>query len=240
MRCAGNFHPEWGYFAPAPSFMRTVRIALVATAVGATAGAGVVVSLVERPAADVGDTPIAAHALVTSVQAVAPEVVSASPVDKPAVAQAQAQAQVPVPVPVQAEAPVQAQAQVPVQPQAQPAVESQMSPPTGGPAQSVGAREAITTSTPQAPASVAAPVEVPPATEASPTQARDEATVAPDAAPAQKKATKKHRSAGYDAFRRRHANDGDVRKKWTATDRGLGSLLLRLFSASTGSPSYPN
>ena len=232
MRCAGNFHPEWGYFAPAPSFMRTVRIAVVATAVGATAGAGVVVSLVERPAADVGDTPIAAHALVTSVQAAAPEVVSASPVNKPAVAQAQ------VPVPVQAE--VQAQAQVPVQAQAQPAVESQMSPPTGGPAQSAGAREASTTSTPQAPASVAALVEVPPATEASPTQARDEATVAPDAAPAQKKATKKHRSAGYDAFRRRHANDGDVRKKWTATDRGLGSLLLRLFSASTGSPSYPN
>ena len=239
MRCAGNFHPEWGYFAPAPSFMRTVRIAVVATAVGATAGAAVVVSLVERPAADVGDTPIAAHALVTSVQAAAAKAVSASPVNKPAVAQAQ----VPVQVPVQA--PVQAQAQVPVQAQAQPAVESQISPPTGGPAQSAGAREASTTSTPQAPASVAAPAlvevpPVPPATEASPTQARDEATVAPDAAPAQKKATKKHRSAGYDAFRRRHANDGDVRKNWTATDRGLGSLLLRLFSASTGSPSYPN
>ena len=55
MRSAGNFHPEWGYLAPAPSFMRTVRIAVVATAIGATAGAGVVVSLVERPAADVGD-----------------------------------------------------------------------------------------------------------------------------------------------------------------------------------------
>ncbi len=49
MRSAGNFHPEWGYLAPAPSFMRTARIALVATAIGATAGAIVVVSLVAAP-----------------------------------------------------------------------------------------------------------------------------------------------------------------------------------------------
>ena len=39
MRSAGNFSPEWGYLAPAPSFMRTARVVLVATAVGATAGA---------------------------------------------------------------------------------------------------------------------------------------------------------------------------------------------------------
>lgn len=51
MRSAGNFNPEWGYLAPAPSFMRSVRIAAVAAAVGASAGAAVVFSLLDRPAA---------------------------------------------------------------------------------------------------------------------------------------------------------------------------------------------
>ena len=50
MRGAANFNPEWGYLAPAPSFMRTVRIVVVAAAVGASAGAAVVFSLVDRPA----------------------------------------------------------------------------------------------------------------------------------------------------------------------------------------------
>jgi hypothetical protein len=70
MRSAGNFHPEWGYLAPAPSFMRTARIALVATAIGATAGAVVVVSLVARPGAETDTTSIAAHALVTTAPVV--------------------------------------------------------------------------------------------------------------------------------------------------------------------------
>jgi hypothetical protein len=52
MRSAGNFSPEWGYLAPAPSFLRTARIVIVAATVGATAGAAVVFSLVDRPAAD--------------------------------------------------------------------------------------------------------------------------------------------------------------------------------------------
>jgi hypothetical protein len=75
MRSAGNFHPQWGYLAPAPSFLRGARIALVATAVGAIAGAAVVVSLLERPGAD-ADNSIAAHTLVTSapVAATAPPV----------------------------------------------------------------------------------------------------------------------------------------------------------------------
>lgn len=70
MRSAGNFNPEWGYLAPAPSLMRTLRVVLVATAVGATAGAAVVISLVDRPA-NSGDktASAAAHAIVTSVQA---------------------------------------------------------------------------------------------------------------------------------------------------------------------------
>jgi hypothetical protein len=70
MRSAGNFSPEWGYLAPAPSFMRTARVVIVATAIGATAGAGVVLSLVDRSATVEADmTPLAAHAIVTSVQA---------------------------------------------------------------------------------------------------------------------------------------------------------------------------
>lgn len=61
MRYAGNSHPEWGYLAPAPSFLRTARIVIVATAVGATAGAGVVFALVDRPAAE---SSVAARTLV--------------------------------------------------------------------------------------------------------------------------------------------------------------------------------
>ncbi len=58
---AMNFHPEWGYLAPAPSFLRTMRTVLVATAVGATAGGGVVVSLVGHSA---GQTSVAERTLV--------------------------------------------------------------------------------------------------------------------------------------------------------------------------------
>ena len=52
MRHAMNFHPEWGCLAPAPSFLRTMRTVLVATAIGATAGGGVVLSLVGYSAAN--------------------------------------------------------------------------------------------------------------------------------------------------------------------------------------------
>jgi hypothetical protein len=87
MRSAGNFHPEWGYLAPAPSFMRTARIVLVAMAIGATAGAAVIISLVQRPAADSANTSIAAHALVTSVPVVDEPPVASAPTDVPALAQ---------------------------------------------------------------------------------------------------------------------------------------------------------
>jgi hypothetical protein len=58
-----NFHPVWGCLAPAPSFLRTVRRVLVATAVGATAGGGVVLSLVGHSA---GQTSVAERTLVRS------------------------------------------------------------------------------------------------------------------------------------------------------------------------------
>jgi hypothetical protein len=52
MRSAARFNAEWGYLAPAPGFVRTARIVLIAVAVGASAGAAAVFSLVDRPAAD--------------------------------------------------------------------------------------------------------------------------------------------------------------------------------------------
>ena len=76
MRFAGNFHPEWGYLAPAPNFMRTARVVVVATAIGATAGAAVVLSLAERSApgsvTDAGKTLVVVHSLVQPAEAAAP------------------------------------------------------------------------------------------------------------------------------------------------------------------------
>jgi hypothetical protein len=92
MRSAGNFHPEWGYLAPAASFMRTARIVLVAMAIGATAGAAVIISLVQRPAADAANTSIAAHALVTSVPVVDEPPVASAATDQPALAPSQSAA----------------------------------------------------------------------------------------------------------------------------------------------------
>jgi hypothetical protein len=64
MRHAGNFNPEWGYIAPAPNFLRTARVLVVAAAIGATASAVVVFSLMDRPAAE---TSVAARTLVQPV-----------------------------------------------------------------------------------------------------------------------------------------------------------------------------
>src|ERR1700681_2319528 len=98
MRSTGNFSPEWGYLAPAPSFMRTARVVLVATAIGATAGAGVVLSLVDHPAADGEKTAIApgnaatnvvahtpaAQSKITKIPAAAPQPVTGAPPQIPA------------------------------------------------------------------------------------------------------------------------------------------------------------
>src|ERR1700688_1565434 len=82
MRFAGNFHPEWGYLAPAPNFMRTARVVIVATAIGATAGAAVVLSLAERSApgavTEAGKTLGVVHSLVQPAEAAAP-VAAATP-----------------------------------------------------------------------------------------------------------------------------------------------------------------
>ena len=69
MRHAGNFNPEWGYLAPAPNFLRTTRLFVVVAAIGATASAAVVFSLMDRPAAE---TSVAARTLVQPVEPALP------------------------------------------------------------------------------------------------------------------------------------------------------------------------
>ena len=61
-----EFHPEWGYLAPAPSFVHRARVVLVATVVGATVGAGVVFSRVSHTATE---TSVAVRTLVEPVGA---------------------------------------------------------------------------------------------------------------------------------------------------------------------------
>lgn len=62
-----NFHPEWGCLAPAPSFMRTMRTVIVATAVGAVAGGGVVLSL--NAPSENGQTSVAQRTLARPLPA---------------------------------------------------------------------------------------------------------------------------------------------------------------------------
>jgi hypothetical protein len=64
MRHAKNFHSEWGYLTPTPGFTRTTRIVLLATAIGAIAGGGVVLSLVDSSDSQ---TSMAARTLAPSV-----------------------------------------------------------------------------------------------------------------------------------------------------------------------------
>jgi len=67
MRRASNFHPEWGWLAPAPGFIRTARVALVATTIGATVGAGVVFSLLAYPTTE---SAVSARTLVAPAQTI--------------------------------------------------------------------------------------------------------------------------------------------------------------------------
>ena len=72
MRNTGNFNLEWGYLAPAPSFLRSVRLVVVAATIAATASAAVVFALVRQPAAEAS---VAARTLVPPVEvASAPKV----------------------------------------------------------------------------------------------------------------------------------------------------------------------
>lgn len=215
MRSAGNFHPEWGYLAPQPSFVRTLRIALVATAIGATAGAGVVVSLLPHRASGSGtDSSIAAHALLTSAPA------AIAPVQPAAAAAPQAQA---------------------AALSAQPAAASPQQGGRSGEIDAAGTNAASTAAAPQSidaanAASGAAPAQVAHVEEPA-AAAPDHEDTAPlsEAAPSKKAVTKRHR---YEAIRRWQTARGETKKP----RRGEGGFepLFRLFSSRTSSPFSAN
>ena len=235
MRSTGNFSPEWGYLAPAPSILRTVRVVLVATAIGATAGAGVVLSLVDHSAGDGDKVAVAARAIVvTSVQA--------APVQAPVTFEAKIApvaplAQTPVQKSVQAAAlgqtPPQAQAapQIQTVPQVQAAAPDNAAPAITAPAQDAATASATPASitndagaaaVPQQPAvaalsdpTVAAPV-------ASTDAAGDQGIVGPQQTAQQKKA-KHHNSSFSRDF-----------------PPVIGPALRHLFSARAGTSYYPN
>jgi len=234
MRSAGNFSPEWGYLAPAPSFVRTARIVVVATAIGATAGAGVMLSLMDHPATEAGTTAVAAHAIVTSAQAATAPLAGASAVETPASVSA------PVTVQVQAPGQVQIPAQLPtpVKPQPVIATQSPQLPAPQLPAPQVAAPQfpamsnqpasPSTTSAAPAPQSVpgvAALTEGTPATDAAPTETPEQAIVAPADA---KKPAAKHTGPGYPA---------NAKNKST---QGIGTVLRQLFTAHASTSYYPN
>jgi len=240
MRFAGNFHPEWGYLAPAPNFMRTARVVVVATAIGATAGAAVVLSLAERSApgavADAGKTLVVVHSLVQPAEAAAP---AAAPVA--------AATPAPVIAPVATAAPIApaapAKVQAGIQPSAPAATRQPSPPPVTASAQPIAPppmtaqvpapapSDSRAVSTSAAPASVAALSESPPVTEASPPAATNAAAVSPVPLAPQKDAIKKPAAAGLQPPRGlQPAFAAAPRKK--PEEHGLGPVLRRLFSAN--------
>ena len=237
MRSTGNFSPEWGYLAPAPSMLRTARVVLVATAIGATAGAGVVLSLVDHSAGDGDKVAVAARAIVvTSVQAApvqAPTMSEAKMAPKIAPAAAAPVAQTPVQKSVQAatlgQTPPQAQAapQIQTAPQVQAAA-----PDNAAPAQDAATASAAPASitndaaaVPQQPAVAALSdpnVATPGASVGSSDAAGDQGIVGPQQT-AQQKKTKHHNSSFSRDF-----------------PPVIGPALRHLFSARAGTSYYPN
>src|SRR6516165_3781967 len=66
MRVGTNFHPEWGYLAPTQGFIRTARVALVATTIGAIVGVGVGFSWISHQVTEIS---VAARTMVRPVEA---------------------------------------------------------------------------------------------------------------------------------------------------------------------------
>jgi hypothetical protein len=226
MRSAGNFHPEWGYLAPAPNFMRTARVVVVATAIGATAGAAVVLSLAERSApgamADAGKTLVVVHSLVQPAEAAAPAPAPIAAATPTPVIAAVAAAVPAAPVAAAPDAKVQAS----IQPSAPPATASAQPiapPPTPSESRAV--------STSAAPASVAALSESPPVTEASAPPASTTPAVSPIPSAPQKDAIKKPAATAQQPLRGPQAAFAAAPKK-KPQEHGLGLALRRLFSAN--------
>lgn len=256
MPLSGNFHPEWGCLAPAPDFMRTARIAVVATAIGATSGAVVVLSLVGRPAAspavDADRTLVVVHSLVQPVNepaanapkpsaavavTAAPAAIKPTTIAKPmTVAKPTTVAtSVAVPpttpsqMPINAQASVQTSgANVPARPPL-PSSVTQAAP---------VASDAKTTATPQTPAS-ASLAEVPPVGEAAPAPTSDRPIIATDPVEPHKSFARKRRAADYDTPRGEQS--AAARKRIASKKQGLAPFLRRLFTSARNVISYnPN
>ena len=239
MRFAGNFHPEWGYLAPAPNVMRTARIVVVATAIGATAGAAVVLSLAERSApgavAEAGKTLVVVHSLVQPAEAAAPvtapvAAVAPAPVVAPIVTAAPA-------APVAPAAPAKVQASIQPSAAANPQVMPQVMPQPSAPPVTANAQpiapapvpsNSRTVSTSAPPASVAALSESPPVSEAAP--ASNATVVSPVALAPQKDAIKKPAAIGSQPQHGPQPAVAAAKKK--PEEHGLGPVLRRLFSAN--------
>jgi hypothetical protein len=234
MRFAGNFHPEWGYLAPAPNFMRTARVVVVATAIGATAGAAVVLSLAERSVADAGKTLVVVHSLVQPAEAAAPPTApiaatTPTPVIAPVAAAVPA-------VPVAPVAPAKVQASIqPSTTATTPVMRQPSAPPVTASAQPIAPppapSESRAVSTSAAPASVAALSESPPVTEASPPPASNAAAVSPVPLAPQRDAIKKPAATGQQPQHGPQPAVAAAPKK-KPEERGLGPALRRLFSAN--------
>ena len=233
MRFAGNFHPEWGYLAPAPNFMRTARVVVVATAIGATAGAAVVLSLAERSApgavADAGKTLVVVHSLVQPAEA-AVAAATPAPVIAPIATAA----------PVAPAAPLKVQASVQPTPTNVPVTRQPSAPPVTASAQPIAPppvpSDSRAVSTSAAPASVAALSESPPVIEASP-PATDNAVVSPVPLAPQKDAIKKPAAPAATGQTIQQPQRGPqpavaAAPKRKPEERGLGPVLRRLFSAN--------
>lgn len=218
MRSAGNFHPEWGYLAPAPSFMRTARVALVATAIGATAGAVVVVSLVAHSGASDENSSIAAHALVTAAPIVSSVTVPTT--------SASLAGQAPNVV-----------AQAPEPPAVHPAAELQIPAGKAEPDNLAGASKITPVAAAPTPAATPAPAKVTALAETPPADVT--ATASPESAVAPE-TTKKTE------FRRRRLTTAEAMRRWQAEtnarkrrDDGSFGPIFHLFSFR-GPSSYDN
>ena len=230
MRFAGNSQPEWGYMVPAPSFARTARIVVVAIAIGATAGAAVVLSLAGRPADAVADAGKAPVVVRTASLPAAPTGAAAETSGQVAGTVAPTPSPVMTPAAATASAPPAPPAQ-PVQVHAPDSVAATPSIATDPPASAVKAEAPVAVATPSevksgtdGRASVAA---LDPSTNAATPAQTAEDAAATDAEAAQKKTAKKRHVAGpYDG--RRHFRNFHP----------FGPLLRHLFSARNGPSSY--
>jgi hypothetical protein len=259
MRSAGNFSSESGYLAPAPSFARTARIVLVATAIGATAGAGVVLSLVDRSPA-LQRTSVAARAIVTGVhEAAAPagSQMSAAPIappDAPVIAPVAAPAASPASPPSSPVAPSEVAAQSSnhaLVPPSQPAGQPAAAPSTEA---NASAQTPAQTQLPATPAENTAPAI---ARETSPAETGVRET---SATAAESEKAQPHPAAGVAALAEPSATGTAVdtadagssaqepasqkKVKHHANEKapfpGLGTLFRRFFVAHAVRPNYSN